>query len=114
MPYCQKCKSEFVEGIKVCSDCNTPLVDSLPEEPEVNFDELVCIYSCDQFYEAEMLKDNLESAGIAAQILSQKDRNYPGAGDLSVVKVFVDIADEDAAKEFVDSISETCSEGEDE
>ena len=28
MPYCPKCDMEFVEGIKVCSDCGGPLVES--------------------------------------------------------------------------------------
>lgn len=29
--YCHKCKSEFVKGITVCSDCGIPLVSELPE-----------------------------------------------------------------------------------
>ena len=28
MPYCPKCDMEFVEGIKVCSDCGGALVES--------------------------------------------------------------------------------------
>ena len=28
MPYCPKCDMEFVDGIKVCSDCGGPLVES--------------------------------------------------------------------------------------
>ena len=28
MPYCPKCDMEFVEGIKICSDCGGPLVES--------------------------------------------------------------------------------------
>ncbi|MBP3542931.1 MAG: hypothetical protein J6J86_01755, partial [Lachnospiraceae bacterium] len=29
MPWCPKCKLEYVEGIKVCPDCGSALVDSL-------------------------------------------------------------------------------------
>lgn len=29
MPWCPKCKTEFQEGISVCSDCKIPLVDEL-------------------------------------------------------------------------------------
>lgn len=31
MPWCPKCKNEYYEGIKVCADCGTELVDSLEE-----------------------------------------------------------------------------------
>lgn len=29
MPWCPKCKTEFQEGVSVCSDCKVPLVDEL-------------------------------------------------------------------------------------
>ena len=32
MPWCPKCKNEYVEGIKVCADCGCELVDLLEEE----------------------------------------------------------------------------------
>ncbi len=35
MPYCPKCRSEFVEGMDVCPVCDVPLVDELP--PDVRF-----------------------------------------------------------------------------
>ena len=31
MPWCPKCKNEYYEGIRVCADCGTELVDSLEE-----------------------------------------------------------------------------------
>lgn len=36
MPWCPKCKNEYVEGIRVCADCGSELVDSLEDvkEPE--------------------------------------------------------------------------------
>jgi len=33
---CPKCKAEFREGFKKCSDCDISLVDALPEEPELS------------------------------------------------------------------------------
>ncbi|MBO5292793.1 MAG: hypothetical protein J6B10_06400 [Lachnospiraceae bacterium] len=34
MPWCPKCKNEYVEGIKVCADCGCELVDSLEEQTQ--------------------------------------------------------------------------------
>ena len=31
MPWCPKCRNEYVEGVTVCADCGCALVDS-PEE----------------------------------------------------------------------------------
>ncbi len=33
MPWCPKCKIEYVEGKTTCNDCGAELVDDLPEEP---------------------------------------------------------------------------------
>ena len=32
MPWCPKCKNEYREGITVCADCGTPLVNDFVEE----------------------------------------------------------------------------------
>ena len=32
MPWCPKCKTEYIEGIELCADCHTPLVASLDED----------------------------------------------------------------------------------
>lgn len=43
MPWCPKCKNEYVSGINVCSDCGSELVEKLKEGtvliPSVNFDK---------------------------------------------------------------------------
>jgi hypothetical protein len=35
MPYCPKCKIEFLSGIETCSECGTALMEELPEGEEV-------------------------------------------------------------------------------
>lgn len=106
MPVCPNCKYEYVEGIKVCPDCGTPLVDELVE------DEWIVVYSSDKDYEIEMIKDELESADIEATILSQKDRNFPAPGDLAVIKLLVKKEDATTAAKFIDDLKK--SEGKEE
>jgi hypothetical protein len=51
-----------------------------------------------------MIKNNLESAGIKAVVLSQKDRNYPAPGDFSVVKLLVRKEDVQDAVAFIQRV----------
>lgn len=51
MPWCPKCKLEYVEGIKVCPDCNVELVEKLNEE-EVSFDPELANNLSDEVAEA--------------------------------------------------------------
>jgi len=91
MPICPNCSYEYVEGMTFCPDCQTQLVDEStyikPEDwTEENWE---VVYTSSQEYEVDMLRDNLEAAGIPTAVLSQKDRNFPAPGDFSVVKLLV-------------------------
>ena len=44
MPWCPQCKEEYKEGIIVCPDCKTPLVESLEQLKE----EFVPVFSFDK------------------------------------------------------------------
>lgn len=91
MPVCPKCKYEYVEGVTICPDCGATLTDKLKlkKQEELTEKDWQIIYTGSDEYEVEMIKDNLESAGIAATILSQKDRNFPAPGDFSLIKLLV-------------------------
>ncbi|MGA7160706.1 MAG: zinc ribbon domain-containing protein [Bacteroidota bacterium] len=39
MPFCPNCKAEYVIGTLRCSDCNLSLVDHLPEEQQIEYEE---------------------------------------------------------------------------
>jgi hypothetical protein len=117
MPVCPNCNYEYVEGVTFCPDCGIPLVDdSLITKPENWTEEnWEVVYTSGVDYEIEMLKNNLESAGITAAILSQKDRNFPAPGDFSIVKLLVHKEDVPDALNFIQKIkSENAGEGENE
>jgi hypothetical protein len=80
MPYCPSCKCEYVEGITRCPDCDTDLVDKLPEEHRVSEpvidEELVCVLSTPNPVTADIVKDMLEAAGIT--VMYQPGMTYYG------------------------------------
>jgi len=106
MPVCPNCNYEYVPGIAICPDCNMPLVDSieLNNYTELSEEDWVLVYTAFNEIDADMLKENLESAGIAASILSQKDSSFPAPGDLSTIKLFVKKADVSDALEFIQEV----------
>ncbi len=106
MSVCPNCDYEYVEGVTFCPDCGVPLVDdNLITKPEDWTEEnWVVVYTSGLEYEVEMIKDNLESAGITATMLSQKDRNFPAPGNFSVVKLLVHKEDVPDALNFIQKI----------
>ncbi|MBZ0200223.1 MAG: zinc ribbon domain-containing protein [Ignavibacteriaceae bacterium] len=116
MPVCPNCEYEYTEGVTFCPDCQTQLLDdkyyTKPEDwTEENW---VLAFTTNMEYEAEMMRDNLLGAEIKAAVLSQKDRSFPGSGDLSVVKLFVRKEDLASALAFIEKIkSEQTGEDDD-
>jgi len=100
--YCTECKTEYDENITVCPKCNVPLID----KPDyINFEDWVLAFTTDAEYEADMLKANLEGAGIEAFIFKQKDSSFPAVGNLAVIKLFVPSEKLNAAKEIINDIN---------
>jgi hypothetical protein len=73
--YCPECRVEYRPGFSRCSDCDAPLVSSLPEEAEPVDIEApagdVVVFRSDRSLEAEMVGGALEEAGIAYSIRTQ-------------------------------------------
>lgn len=42
MPWCPKCRNEYIEGITTCVDCGVDLVDELPEEIDPGAPVVLC------------------------------------------------------------------------
>ena len=110
MPVCPNCEYEYIEGIVICPDCNTPLVNSseLKKYPDLSEEDWVLVYTSFSEIDVDMLKENLVSAGIAASVLSQKDSNFPVPGDLSKIKLMVKKGDVQTALELIQEIMPTC------
>jgi hypothetical protein len=94
MPWCPKCGAEYLEGFKICSDCNTDLLDCL-EHGEANKsdpedDSEAYLISVSNSIEAEMVEGLLSSSGIPAL------KKFKGAGGyldiyMGAVNVGVDL-----------------------
>ena len=106
MPFCPNCRYEYLEGVKICPDCNLPLV------PELIDEDWVVVYTSDQEYDVQMMKDALESAEIDATILSQKDSSFPVTGDLAVIKLLVKTDDASSAINFINELKNSEPENE--
>ena len=106
MPYCPNCIYEYVDGVKVCPDCGATLVDKLIDH------DWVIVYTSDQLYDVQMMKDALESADIEATILSQKDSNFPVTGDLAIIRLLVKNEDAASALNFVNEFKNSKPEEE--
>lgn len=61
MPWCPKCRYEYVPGIKVCPDCKEALVDSLDEisDETENIEELSDIYAEEASEEPDGFEEEL-------------------------------------------------------
>ena len=62
--FCLECKSEFIEGITICPECNVKLIDELPPEPKpefVDYKEILATYNPADIV---FLKSLLDSEGI--------------------------------------------------
>jgi len=102
---CPNCEYEFVAGITECPDCHIELVTKENFEGNlVNPEDWIVAFTSGSEIEIEMLKENLESAEIKTLILSQKDRNFPVAGDLSILKLLIQKDDVEDALAIINDI----------
>ena len=103
---CPKCEAEYIDGITVCADCGIELIPVEEFEGHlVKPSDWIIVYTTDASFEADMLKANLESAGIETLILSQKDQSFPAVGDLAIIKILVKRNDLSAAEEILRDIN---------
>ncbi|MCC6550708.1 MAG: DUF2007 domain-containing protein [Ignavibacteriaceae bacterium] len=64
-------------------------------------DDYALLTKCSTEIEADMIAANLEGAGIESYILRQNDSSFPVVGNLSVVKIYVRLAQLTDAQEYL-------------
>jgi len=74
---CPKCKSEYIEGVYTCSDCEVSLVDHLPipaQELEADFTDVnfLSVYNPIDSQEVSIIKMILEREGIPHYIKNDR------------------------------------------
>jgi predicted amidophosphoribosyltransferase len=108
MPYCPKCRSEFVEGTSVCEDCGVSLLSGSPPavEPAISNEDLVEIWREQGEINAQMVKSLLEGSGIESMLSGEALRLTHGltVDGLALVRVLVRPEDAARASDIIASI----------
>ena len=66
MAFCPKCESEFRPGFFRCEECETELVENLPEKEPVPSPALVAVYETTRLEDALAVSAVLDGNGIPA------------------------------------------------
>jgi predicted amidophosphoribosyltransferase len=107
VPYCPKCRSEYVEETVECPDCGVALVEQLPEEesPEREDGDLVEVWRTQGEVNAQIIRSLLEGSGIASILSGESLRLTHGftVDGLALVRVLVRPRDVPRACEIIAS-----------
>ncbi len=67
MSYCPSCKYQFEKDLKICPNCETELIEHLPEEHEVD-EKWILLKKYHSEVEANMIKEVMENNDISCLI----------------------------------------------
>lgn len=100
--FCPKCKREYEEGIKVCSDCGVELVEELPGEDDEKFEfiEFEPVFSTNNIGDIALIKSLLKSENIRYYINGEQISLIHGG---IFMDVYVDKNKKEEARELLES-----------
>ena len=96
--FCPECRSEYRRGFTRCSDCDVPLVSTLPREEDspVEGNGEIAVFVASDMFEAETIKGLLEASNIEAWLAPENSslRGLPGAVPVLVRSDQAELAEE--------------------
>jgi Putative prokaryotic signal transducing protein len=101
--FCPKCGDEFQPGYTRCVDCDSDLVEKLPDEPGPPSSELVTVLETGDQSLAAVAKSVLDGAGIRSVARNERLQNLFGWGgigtgfNVAMGPIRIQVLEEDAA-----------------
>lgn len=62
--FCPECRDEYEPGVVECAECKVPLVEMLPPEPEMVYEDYTTIFSSGSPAVIAVAKSILDASGI--------------------------------------------------
>lgn len=107
MPYCPKCRAEYVYGVRYCLDCHEALVEKLPRGDKTANVRFVTAFEARDVVEAHLIQGILEAEGIPCLLVGAREQIYPQ------LPVFVQVPEERVgeAQRLIDEVRNAPPEG---
>ncbi len=106
--YCPKCRTQYIENVKECSDCKVPLIEELPDERPIERVKWVALPPVKGNIYADMVEEVLQKKNIPhftksdwfSTAYSLSGANYLGARSV----IFVPEEHHDEAVQLIEEL----------